>query len=181
MSTLIELEEPYKSRWRKGYLQIHPNGRKYICLFNGQNDRSLVSYARYLKSVQLGYFIDADMEVDHEDDNFQNDSVSNLQLLSPLDNLRKEAVYRRGSILSQQDQFCEICNVAFRHKRYRRTCASETCKQQMYQRIGRCEPLTDQRKIEIATRIHGGQSYDRILSEMHISSASITKYKNYKR
>ena len=31
---LLYLQEPFKTQWRKGYLQTHPNGRKYVCLYN---------------------------------------------------------------------------------------------------------------------------------------------------
>lgn len=87
---LIELEAPFKERWNKGYLQSHPNGRKYICLYNGQKDRTIISYARYLMSVSLGRFLKADEHVDHKDDDYSNDAVDNLQILTQAENNAKK-------------------------------------------------------------------------------------------
>lgn len=87
---LIELEAPFKERWNKGYLQLHPNGRRYVCLYNNRKDRSIISYARYLMSVSLGRFLKAEEHVDHKDDDYSNDSIDNLQILSQAENNAKK-------------------------------------------------------------------------------------------
>lgn len=87
---LIELEAPFKERWNKGYLQLHPNGRRYVCLYNNQKDRSIISYARYLMSVSLGRFLKAEEHVDHKDDDYSNDSIDNLQILTQAENNAKK-------------------------------------------------------------------------------------------
>lgn len=87
---LIELEAPFKERWSKGYLQSHPNGRKYLCLYNGRKDRTIISHARYLMSVSLGRFLRADEHVDHKDDDCSNDSIDNLQILTQAENNAKK-------------------------------------------------------------------------------------------
>lgn len=76
-----------------------------IDLVNDNTNRTTISYARYLKSVELGYLIGPEYEVDHKDDDKTNDIVSNLQLLTPLQNRLKNVVYR--------DVVCEQCKNVF--------------------------------------------------------------------
>lgn len=40
---VIDLEDPFKTIWRKGYLQTHPNGRQYVCLYDSNRDRTIIS------------------------------------------------------------------------------------------------------------------------------------------
>lgn len=86
----MELQEPYKSKWRKFYLQNHPSGRKYIVLFNSDSDRTIISYARYLMGVKLGYEVPDHLEVDHKDNDKTNDDINNLQLLTGEENRLKQ-------------------------------------------------------------------------------------------
>ena len=79
---VINLEEPYSSLYRKGYLRISKDGRKRVDLFNSNEDRTTISYARYIMSVSLGYVLSKDYEVDHIDRDNTNDDISNLQVLS---------------------------------------------------------------------------------------------------
>ena len=79
---VINLEEPYSSLYRKGYLRISKDGRKRVDLFNSNKDRTTISYARYIMSVSLGYVLSKDYEVDHVDRDKTNDDMSNLQVLS---------------------------------------------------------------------------------------------------
>lgn len=87
---LINLEEPFRSIWKSGYLQKHENGRQYICLFNSEKDRSIISYARYLMCVKLGFILGDEYEVDHKDDDKTNDDINNLQVLTKEQNLIKQ-------------------------------------------------------------------------------------------
>ncbi len=89
MSTLMELEEPFRTKWRKGYLQTHPNGRNYICLYNSVSDRSLISYARYLLSVKEGHFLSKEVEADHINGVSNDDRFQNLQPLPAFQNKTK--------------------------------------------------------------------------------------------
>lgn len=86
---VIELQEPFRSCWNNGYLQQHPSGRRYVVLFNSNQDRTIVSYARYLMSVKIGSFIPDGYEVDHKDDDETNDDINNLQILTVLENQLK--------------------------------------------------------------------------------------------
>ena len=86
---VINLEEPYSSLYRKGYLRIPKDGRKMVDLFNSSEDRTTISYARYLMCVNLGYILSKDYEVDHIDRDKNNDDISNLQVLSVEEHRRK--------------------------------------------------------------------------------------------
>lgn len=85
----IELEEPYKSDWKHGYIVTNRENRKHVILYNSPKDRSTVSYARYLMACSLGKYIDDGFEVDHIDNDKTNDVLSNLQILSKKENLNK--------------------------------------------------------------------------------------------
>lgn len=87
---LIELQPPFKDRWKKGYLQIHRNGRKNVYLYNSDQDRTTISYARYLMSVHIGMEIPSEYEVDHKDDDKTNDVIENLQILTKEQNRLKQ-------------------------------------------------------------------------------------------
>lgn len=86
----IQLSEPFSSKWRKGYLSIHPNQRKYVSLYNSELDKTIISYARYLMSVHLGYIVPSEYEVDHKNDDPTDDRVENFQLLTQEQNLIKQ-------------------------------------------------------------------------------------------
>lgn len=88
-SMRIELEEPFKSKYRLGYLRRDSRGRGRVDLVNTDTDRTTVSYARYLVSVQEGRFLEEWEEVDHIDGNPSNDSLSNLQILSTSEHIVK--------------------------------------------------------------------------------------------
>lgn len=87
---LIELQEPFKSLWRKGYISILPNQRKYVSLYNSDNEKTIISYARYLMCVYLGYVLSSDLEVDHINDDKTDDRLENLQVLTAEQNKLKE-------------------------------------------------------------------------------------------
>ncbi len=86
----IELQEPFKTRWVNGYLRISNEGRRIVDLVKSSTDRTTISYARYLMSVKLGYLVPDEFEVDHIDDDFTNDDINNLQLLTPEQNKLKQ-------------------------------------------------------------------------------------------
>ena len=88
---VINLEEPYSSLYRKGYLRISKDGRKRVDLFNSNSDRTTISYARYVMCVNLGYVLSKDYEVDHIDRDKNNDDISNLQVLSVEEHRRKNS------------------------------------------------------------------------------------------
>lgn len=88
----IELQEPFKSLWLKGYLRVDKtDGRKRLDLVNNYKERTTISYARYLFSVHLGYIVPDHLHVDHINDDQTDDRLENYQLLTPNENTAKKA------------------------------------------------------------------------------------------
>lgn len=87
----IELDEPYRSMYKAGYLNAGTDGRRRVW-FTDENGVTVAgtSYARYLMSVKLGYLVPDHLEVDHKDNDFTNDDINNLQLLTEEQNKLKE-------------------------------------------------------------------------------------------
>lgn len=119
----ILLEEPFKSVWKFGYLVTNTENRKMICLFNSSSNRTTISYARYLLSVKFERFLEKDEHVDHIDGDKTNDTLSNLQILSPKENHNK-------SLKTGQVKFsfrCPVCYSDF-----------QLTKQRAYKKINPC-------------------------------------------
>lgn len=112
----IKLEYPFSEDWRLGYLRINREGRRVVDLFNSNNDRTTISYARYLMSVSLKKYIPKKYEIDHIDNNKTNDSLENLQLLLPKDNLAKvprtkTSLNNHGSLACYRYCKCAKCKL----------------------------------------------------------------------
>lgn len=110
---IIELQEPFASKWSKGYIVVNSENRRNVVLYNSQSDRTTISYARYLMGVKLGYEVPDHLEVDHKDNDKTNDDINNLQLLTQEDNLLKEQ-YRY--IMFEQvsyGYYCAYCTNSF--------------------------------------------------------------------
>jgi len=87
----IQLEYPYADY--NGYLVVNSEGRRNVCLVHKlSKKRTTVSYARYLVSVHLKRVLLPNEQVDHIDGIKSNDILENLQILSKLDNNRKNVV-----------------------------------------------------------------------------------------
>lgn len=61
-----------------------------VPLDNSNKKRTTISYARYLMSVKEGRILNSWEEVDHIDNNKQNDSLDNLQILTKKQNKEKQ-------------------------------------------------------------------------------------------
>ena len=110
---IIQLQEPFASKWSKGYLVINNQNRRNVILFNNDVDRTTISYARYLMGVKLGYFVPDHLEVDHKDDDKTNDDIDNLQLLTGEENRLKE---QYNYIMNKQVRYgyhCAFCGNPF--------------------------------------------------------------------
>lgn len=129
----IELQEPFKSLWRTGYLrESKKDGRKRIDLFNSNKDRTTISYARYLMSVHIGEIISDEFEVDHKDDDNSNDVIENLQILSKADHLEKtRKIVKTGRTMIEC--VCAFCGIIFEKEKrfvkseYKNTFCSRSC------------------------------------------------------
>lgn len=111
----IKLEYPFCEKWSKGYLVTNSENRRNVILYNNTKDRTTVSYARYLMSVHLGRFLNIDEHVDHIDNDKTNDSITNLQILSQLENSRKQSVFAFGGKKMVQLK-CPFCKNIFERK-----------------------------------------------------------------
>lgn len=95
-----------KSVSSAGYGQFTKNG------INGNNQkRSSTQYARYKLSVSLSRYLTKDETVDHIDNNKTNNDLSNLQILSIGDNVRKS--HKKPLFVTN----CFICGKSFNVKR----------------------------------------------------------------
>ena len=65
------------------------DGRKHICIVHSNGRKQTKSYPRYVLERHLGRELLPEETVDHIDDDFTNDSVGNLQILTREDNARK--------------------------------------------------------------------------------------------
>ena len=86
---IINIAFPYSTRWRKAYIQTNSEGRKTVILYNSPSDRSSTSLARYVMAISEGRFLRDDEHVDHDNDDETDDRLSNLKILSQLENNRK--------------------------------------------------------------------------------------------
>jgi hypothetical protein len=134
MSTKFDLESPYDSKWRYGYIVTNRENRKHVCLVGGE-PRSTTSYARYLLSTALGRVLESWEQVDHIDHDKTNDVLENLQILTVRDNSRKEAKHK-GKLVAEIT--CPSCANVFVKRtgitqavncyKGRVTCCSRTCR-----------------------------------------------------
>lgn len=109
----IELDEPFSHFYRFGYIVVNPENRRNVVLFNSQEDRTTISYAKYLMCVKLGYILTPEFEVDHIDDDKTNDFIDNLQVLTKAQNKLKQE-YRFAMFEQEHYGFiCPICNINF--------------------------------------------------------------------
>lgn len=121
--TLIQLEYPYTELWDRAYLVVNPEQRKTVIFVKDNKVASSTSYARYMMSVKLKRLLLQSEHVDHIDNNRTNDVIENLQILSPLENVRKSAKGR-----SLVDLICDNCSKPFtREKRLLHTPRKYTC------------------------------------------------------
>lgn len=108
----IELKGPYSKLYKFAYVRVCSDNRKRVDLFNSNSDRTTITYAKYLVSVELDRIIDKSEEVDHIDGDKTNDSIENLQVISKHEHRKKTAYEREPRkflIVS-----CAYCNVEFK-------------------------------------------------------------------
>ena len=120
----IELKFPYSNIYSCGYI-VESQGRRTVILYNSHKDRSSVSLARYKMAVLLKRFLKDNEQVDHIDGNKYNDRMSNVQIMSPIENLRKSQVTKKIPLI------CPICKKEFVPKKnnfkIKDRCCSRKC------------------------------------------------------
>lgn len=84
---------------------IQPSGRATVNIHFANGRTTTTHYARYLMEIHLNRYLESWEEVDHKDDNFMNDSIENLQILTKKENNRKR--------IRSQDFICPYCKKKF--------------------------------------------------------------------
>lgn len=119
----IELNEPFKSVWKSGYLvngsKSAGTGRKMVQLYNSHKHRTTISYARYLWIINYGD-IPEGYEVDHINHDRTDDRLENLQLLG-----RSENVERSAKPQQFVHKTCPVCSKPFKVRKGAE--ATKTC------------------------------------------------------
>ena len=108
----IELKAPFNNRWKYGYLVTNKEPRRNVILYNSHSDRSTISYARYLYSVDFGELLPDDVVVDHINGDKMDDRLENYQLISNTQNVRK--AFNQLNTSQQLVLFqCGMCGIEF--------------------------------------------------------------------
>lgn len=125
-----------------GYIVYGPvfhkgEGRRFVFLVKEGNksDRTTLAYARYLMCIELGRVLNREEEVDHKDNNKLNDVLTNLQLLTRPQNIKKSA-----KPLTMVKLVCDFCGTSFERrlgqdaatKKYKHTFCKMECKYSFY-------------------------------------------------
>jgi len=85
-----------------------PDGRKHVIVIKN-NIRRTVSYPKYLMEQHLGRELDPDLEtVDHINDDFTDDRIENLQILTRPDHTRQDA-----KPAEMMECICDVCGIHF--------------------------------------------------------------------
>lgn len=124
----IPVEPPFTGLWKHAYVVKNKENRNMVCLVNSNKDRTTIALARYRMSVKLGRMLRDDEQVDHIDNDKTNDSIDNLQLLTPEANRAKYLEIQPHNIHGTSSMYhkgcrCSLCIFYSREygKQYRAT------------------------------------------------------------
>ena len=84
------------------------DNRLHLVIKKDDNTLTSISYPKWLLQSHLGRELLGDETVDHIDGDFNNNNISNLQILSRAANAQKSAVYAEYIEL-----ICKCCNKEF--------------------------------------------------------------------
>jgi hypothetical protein ORF064 len=128
-------EYPYNNFYI--YIVFHKKeGRRFAVLYPADKSsglkRTTISYARYLMSVKEGRVLEEYEEVDHIDNDKTNDEISNLQILTRSENVRKENATRGLKMAVLRCPYCGKIFIRERRQTHiakggKRTFCSRTC------------------------------------------------------
>lgn len=74
--------------------------------------RTTITLAKYRLSKHLGRILKRHEEVDHKDGNKTNDAIGNLQILTKLQNLKKQQV-EANRTKTMRTLKCPVCRIRF--------------------------------------------------------------------
>lgn len=107
----LKIEGPYSDLFLYGFLTLHKSSnRRIVRLYNPITKKNLlIQYSKYIYTVYYNKFIPDGVEVDHIDNDFTNDDINNLQLLTRKENYEKYRKHYTEYI--QKNYYIElICN-----------------------------------------------------------------------
>jgi hypothetical protein len=114
----VQAEFPYSDYWL--YIVWHQKEGRWQANLVKQSDtkeRTTISYARYKLSVYLGRLLDSRTEhVDHIDNDKTNDSISNLQILTPDENKKKQEQTQAQLKPRMMELNCSFCGKIFMYR-----------------------------------------------------------------
>lgn len=91
------------------YKNASNNNREHVIIIYSDKTRKTVSYPKYIMEIYLGRYLDPNLEtVDHIDNDFTNNNITNLRLLTRSEHSTLEALK-----LKEQEFVCSICNNTF--------------------------------------------------------------------
>lgn len=132
---VFQLEEPFKSIYKRAYLRRDSKGRARVDLVIDHKNRTTIAYARYLMCVKVGYIIPKEYDVDHIDRDCSNDSLDNLQILLKSEHLKKTA-QEMTTGRDCKELICAYCGKQFvresRLLRYKRCFCGSSCNGKYY-------------------------------------------------
>lgn len=108
----IPIGFPFNQRWNNAYLVVNDEPRRNIILFNSDEDRTTISFARYLASCYFGFYISEEFVVDHIDGDTMNDSLANYQILTHQQNVLKGYIETGRSKIHSEFK-CGVCGNVF--------------------------------------------------------------------
>lgn len=71
---------------------LREDGRKHVILIHDDGTRKTKSYPKFLLEQKLNRELGSDETCDHIDEDFSNDELDNLQVLTRLDNIKKHTL-----------------------------------------------------------------------------------------
>lgn len=185
--SILELEEPFKSKWKKAYLIKNTGeGRYYVHFYNSNNDRKCISYARYLYGVKIGFEVPDDIEIDHKDEDKTNDVIENLNPMTKGMHRSKSAI--EASIAKEERLLCPACGNWFtRTERYIRFktsrgqavfyCSKACALKEQKASGGMLDRSIPQEQINAIKKLRGaGKSSYQISAELGVARNTVMKY-----
>lgn len=142
----IRVIDIYLDKYKSAYLVEHKNTdrRKRVYLIGYNGERKGISYAQYIWEEANNCPVPDGFQIDHINEGKTDDRIENLQLLSPIENTRKNVTHRinSGKIVKYVELVCPICGRTFQFERRNlstrpnpccsRKCGYEKVKQAIY-------------------------------------------------
>jgi len=86
---------------------LRKDGRKHMCVVTDDGKRTTISYPKYLMEIHLGRKLEEHETVDHINNDFTDDRIENLQILSRADNTRKQCALNPRKYY---EFICPVCH-----------------------------------------------------------------------